>query len=106
MKKLLGTIFAGAMALTMASSARAMEVKDMNAQINALVQFRQNWSQITGMDDQLDVNRLRIKLSAQPAEAIKVYVAIEGTKNTSPAAAGSNLEHAHGRSNLRGARHG
>ncbi|MFH1539526.1 MAG: porin [bacterium] len=91
MKKSLITFLATIMIAGLVNIASAVPIEDLKVDISGLGQWGYHVSQITGDDDEFDTNRLRIKISAQPAENVKFYAALEGTNNTSAMAAGNNV---------------
>lgn len=89
-------ILTGIAALTIAGFStvtKAAPVGDMDVDISGLAQisasFTEQNANIGSGNDTIDINRLRINLSAMPAEKIKLYAALEGTSNISGTAKGA-----------------
>lgn len=77
MRKTLTTMLLAAMFVGIAAMAQAKDVKDMSLDISGVGQIGQHWTQLAGGNDSFNVNRLRVKLNAQPADAVKFYASIE-----------------------------
>ncbi len=83
MKKMFSVIALAALVILFsARGAHATPMKDADVDFSGLVQFIYSWDEAGG-DDQLDVQRLRINLTAKPAEKITVNASYEVGANTS-----------------------
>ncbi len=91
MKRSIFIITLAALLIGAGSMANAVKMKDMKLDVSLLGQFGYTWSQETGSNDQLDTNRLRIRLRGMPTDGIMIFAQLEGTDNISPNAAGSNV---------------
>lgn len=89
MKKLIMTGLAALMIAGVSSVSKATPVGEMDVDISGLAQLNYNWSEQTGSNDGLDLQRLRLNISAAPAEKVKFYTSIESTDNISGLANGA-----------------
>lgn len=91
MKKSLLTILVTVMIAGLVNIASAVPIEDLKVDISGLGQWGYHVSQQNADDDEFDTNRLRLKFSAQPAENVKFYAALDGTNNISAGAFGSQV---------------
>ena len=91
MKKITTMIATFAFIVGLAGTVQAKPVEDLNLDISGVAQFGYAWSQANGADDGMDLNRLRIKLKAQPNDNVKFVANIEAEdSNTAGSAFGDN----------------
>jgi hypothetical protein len=83
MKKVLLTVLGAALIAGTVTIAQAKKIEDLNVDISGTAQFGYNIQKNQGpgvsgiLNDQFDVNRLRLKLAAQPADKIKFNGQVE-----------------------------
>jgi len=85
MKKFLAGMTMAAAVVMTGASVKAVPLDQAKLDISGIAQIGYAWSEQLGFDDELDTNRLRLRLKAQPAEHIAFVSQLELTNNVSSA---------------------
>ena len=91
MKRLFAGILTAALVVGISASAHAVKLKDMKLDVSGLLQTGIHSSETAGSDDELDIDRLRLRIRANPAEDVMFFTQLELTDHRSPNTFGSNV---------------
>ncbi|MFA6450061.1 MAG: hypothetical protein WCX65_11355 [bacterium] len=91
MKNALLSCFLGALILVFSAvTTQATPMKDSDVDFSGLAQFIYSWDQDNG-DDQLDITRLQVNLSAKPADKVRVFATFDFSGNGSSVLSGAPI---------------